>query len=152
MNGPGPADFIALAKYAHDLVKRIQSLGDDDQTLRARAGVLSLLFSELHTALLKCDNLTQKHDRVFADLRMSCYTTLSNIDPTIKKLEALKSKSTLGRNVKKVMFAVQNKMDKLNAELRDQTVLLSLLVIYIKEWVFLLVFSCLPLILRNGFL
>ncbi|KAK0724479.1 hypothetical protein B0H67DRAFT_568045 [Lasiosphaeris hirsuta] len=128
-----PADFFALAKYCLELGERIQNLGDERKHLKARAKMLSLAFGQLHQALLKFKNISKEYHEIFADLRESCYLTLCQIEPTLEEFERLTKGNAVKRSARKLVMAVKNSSNELKQELRDQFVILSLMVLRLNQ-------------------
>ncbi|RYO99245.1 hypothetical protein DL763_001609 [Monosporascus cannonballus] len=123
-------DFFTLTKYCRGLGQRIQSLGDDYRHLKARAEVLSLVFAQVHEALLKFDNIPKEFQAIFTDLRTSCYLSLCQIESTLEQFEILKTDNPAKRKARKFAMAVHNSVDNLRGKLRDQFVILSLMVLW----------------------
>ncbi|KAK5657466.1 hypothetical protein OQA88_3038 [Cercophora sp. LCS_1] len=126
-------DFFLLAKYCLDLGERIQNLGDEHKHLKARAKVLSLAFGQLHQVLLKFKNVPKEYQDIFAELRESCYLSLCQIEPTLEDFEKLKAGNVVKRSARKLAMAVKNSTSDLKQELRDQFVILSLMVLRLNQ-------------------
>ncbi|RYP61010.1 hypothetical protein DL769_007907 [Monosporascus sp. CRB-8-3] len=104
-------DFFTLAKYYLELGQRIKSLGDDHRHLKARV----------------------EYRAIFTDLRTSCYLSLCRIEPTLERFEKLKTDNVVKRKARKFAVAVQNNVDNLKGKLRDQFVILSLMVLRLNQ-------------------
>ncbi|RYP52081.1 hypothetical protein DL770_011024 [Monosporascus sp. CRB-9-2] len=111
-------DFFTLAKPCLELGQRIHSLGDDHRHLKARAEVLSVVCGQLHEALIKT----------------SCYLSPCQIEPTLEQFEKLKTDNLVKRKARKFAMAVHNSVDDLKGELRDQFVILSLMVLRLNQY------------------
>ncbi|RYP23149.1 hypothetical protein DL765_001234 [Monosporascus sp. GIB2] len=104
-------DFFTLVKDCLGLGQRIQSLGDDHRHLQARAEVLSLVFGQLHEALLRFDNILKEFQAIFTDLRPSCYLSLCQIEPTLEQFEKLKTDNPGNSPWRPVLATVDESLD-----------------------------------------
>jgi hypothetical protein len=134
--GVGPSDFAGMAKYCLGLWERIRALDDEHVHFKAQAGMLSLVFGQLHRALLQFKDVPENTAEIFTSLRESCYLTLKQMVPTLAQFEKLNNGSRLRQKARRFKMAVQDSYEGLKRELDQQTKLLSTVVVILDQSVF----------------
>lgn len=119
------SDFLDLSKYCLQLIERLQNLKSDHEQLAGEAGILIILFNDLHFTLLQFQNIPADRREILTGMRKNCYDTLHKLESHLRRYEKSHTDNVFKRHARRLIIVVKNRTPELKTELYNQTVLMS---------------------------